>query len=121
MAMNEIDYIKGLKSLCPAEGEDTTARALKLADEAVRAFPQSAKLWCIRGDLIQLGSGEQTYELADALASYQQAIAVDPNCAEAYEEIGYFYDLVMDDPESAKPYFSKAAMLNGKVAGKEHD
>ncbi len=69
--MEEIDYIEKLKSLYPTEGGETSHQALKLTDEAVRAFPKSAKLWCIRGDLILLGSGESTYELADALASYE--------------------------------------------------
>jgi hypothetical protein len=33
---------------------------------------------------------------------------------EAYEEIGYFYDLVLDDEERAKPYFERAAKLKGE-------
>lgn len=111
--MEEADYIEKLKSSYPPEGEDAPNETLTLADESVAAFPQSSKLWCIRGDLILLGSGEPPHELADALASYKQAIAVDPKCVEAYEEIGYFYDLVMDDEERAKPFFEHAALLKG--------
>jgi tetratricopeptide (TPR) repeat protein len=112
--MEETDYIEKLKSAYPTEGGEISNEALALADEAAHAFPQSAKLWCIRGDLILLGAGEPTHEIADALASYEQAIAVDPKCAEAYEEIGYFYDLVMDDEERAKPFFRQAELLKGK-------
>jgi tetratricopeptide (TPR) repeat protein len=112
--MEEADYIEKLKSSYPAEGEDVHTEILALADEAVRTFPQSAKLWCIRGDLIQLGSGEPSYELADALASYERAIIVDPKCIEGYEEIGYFYDLVIDDEERAKPFFDRAALLKSE-------
>ena len=112
--MDEIDYIEKLKSSYPAEGEDAPNETLALADEAVSAFPRSAKLWCIRGDLILLGSGEPSHELVDALTSYEQAIAVDPKCVEAYEEIGHFYDLVMDDEERAKPFFEQAALLKGE-------
>jgi tetratricopeptide (TPR) repeat protein len=112
--MEEVDYIDKLKSSYPAEGEDAPNETLALADEAVRAHPQSARLWCIRGDLILLGSGESPFELADALASYERAIVIDPKCVEAYEEIGYFYDLVMDDEERAKPYFDQAALLKSE-------
>lgn len=112
--MEEDAYIEKLKSSYPTEGGETSNQALALADEAVRAFPNSAKLWCIRGDLIQLGAGEPTYEIANALASYEQAVAVDPKCMEAYEEIGYFYDSVMDDVERAKPFFDQAALLKGE-------
>ena len=52
--MKESEYIEKLFALWPTEGE-TSDEALALADEAVRAHPASAKLWCMRGDLIQLG------------------------------------------------------------------
>ncbi len=113
--MDETAYIEKLKASYPTEGEETSNQALALADEAVRAFPKSAKLWCIRGVLIQLGAGEPTYEVADALASYEQAIVVDPKFVEAYEEVGHFYDLVMNDEERAKPFFRQAALLKSKV------
>jgi tetratricopeptide (TPR) repeat protein len=112
--MEESAYIEKLKSSYPAEGGEVPNDALAYADEAVRAFPQSAKLWCIRGDLIQLSSEDSPYELADALASYERALAADPKYVEAYEEIGYYYDLVMDDEERAKPYFERAAQLKGE-------
>ena len=112
--MEESAYIERLKSSYPAEGGDVLNEVLACADEAVRAFPQSAELWCIRGDLIQLGSEDSPYELADALASYARALAADPKCVEAYEGIGYFYDLVMDDEERAKPNFERAAELKGE-------
>ena len=75
ICMEETAYIERLKSLYPAEGEETSNQALAVADEAVRAFPESPKLWCMRGDLIQLGAEDIPHELADALASYERAIA----------------------------------------------
>jgi tetratricopeptide (TPR) repeat protein len=68
----------------------------------------------MRGDLIQLGAEDIPYELTDALASYERAIAIDPKCAEAYEEIGHFYDAVMGDAERAKPFFHRAAVLKNE-------
>jgi len=113
--MKEAEYIEKLKSSYPDEGEDTSYETLCFADGAVHAFPQSAKLWCIRGDLIQLGAGDAGHELSDALASYQQAIKIDPKFIEAYEEIGHFYDLVMDDEKRAKPYFRQAELLKVEI------
>lgn len=108
--MNESDYIDRLKALFPDQG-DASVETLAVAEQAVTAFPDCAKLWCLRGDLIQLGTLEANYELEDILRSYEQALAVDPECAEAYESIGYFYDALMDDPQSAEPAFRKAISL----------
>ena len=115
ICMEETAYIEKLKSLYPAEGEETSNQALALAEEAVRAFPESPKLWCMRGDLIQLSAEGIPYELGDALASYKRAIAINPKCVEAYEEIGHFYEAIMGDAESAKPFFHQAAVL--KMSG----
>ena len=112
--MEETAYIERLKSLYPTEGEEASNQTLALADEAVREWPESAKLWCIRGDLIQLGAEDVPHGLADALTSYERAIAIDPKCIEAYEEIGHFYDAVMDDAERAKPFFHQAAALKNE-------
>ena len=108
--MTERAYIERLTSLWPVDGE-TSKEAQALADEAVRAFPRSAELWCMRGDLIQLGSADCVYGLEDALACYEQATSVDPKFAEAYEEIGHFYDAVVPDPKRARSAFRKAASL----------
>jgi tetratricopeptide (TPR) repeat protein len=112
--MDETEYIDKLKSLAPAEGEEASSQVIGLADEAVRAWPDSSKLWCMRGSLIQLGAEDNPYELGEALVSYERAIAADPKCVEAYEEIGHFYDAVMDDVERAKPFFHQAAMLKNE-------
>ena len=114
--MVESDYIERLWALYPSEDEEATNEVLALADEAVQICPWSAKLWCIRGNLIQLGTGDTLHKLEDALLSYEKAIAVDPKCFEAYEEIGYFYDLVMDDESKAKPFFQRAALLKSEAA-----
>ncbi|MEM6782193.1 MAG: hypothetical protein AAF624_00470 [Bacteroidota bacterium] len=57
------------------------------------------------------------YELADAEWSYKQALALDPQCIEALEELGHFYDAVMADPVRARPFFRSAARLRGDVEG----
>ena len=108
--MKESDYIEKLFTLWPTEGE-TSADALALADEAVRAYPHSAKLWCMRGNLIELGPAGIPYGLEDALACYERAVVIDPNFAEGHEEIGHFYDAVMPNPSRARRAFREAARV----------
>lgn len=103
--MTESEYIDKLKLL---QSQEASPELLVLAEQAVSEFPNSAKLWCIRGNLIQLSSIDAGYELEEALRSYEKAVSVDPKCSEAYEEIGYFYDTIMDAPKAAEPFFQKA-------------
>jgi hypothetical protein len=42
--MEETAYIEKLKSLYPAEGQEASNQTLMLADEAVRAFPESREV-----------------------------------------------------------------------------
>ena len=111
--MDESDYIDRLEAMFPEEGE-ASAEAVCLAEEAVAAFPKCAKLWCLRGDLIQL-SAVPGYELEDARRSYEHALSVDARCAEAYESIGFFEDAGMDDPQAAEPAFRQAISLGAGV------
>lgn len=117
--MTEAEYIAELKSRWPKDenGErETTLETLAFADEAVRAFPQSARLWVIRGDLFQLGPKECPAPLKESLVCYKKAIEIDPQFAEAWEEAGHFYDAVLNDQHTAQPYFQEAARLRGHHA-----
>lgn len=110
----ESEYITSLEGSYPEQGE-ASVEVMALVEEAVAAFPNSSKLWCIRGDLIQLSTVEAEYELEDALRSYERAAAVESASADAYTEMGYFYDAVMADPASAEHSFQKAIDLGGGV------
>ena len=111
--MTEDNYIAELKKRWPRTGE-AALETIAFADEATRAFPRSPQLWCMRGSLIQLSPENCPHSLHDALASYKRAIEVDPRFADAWEEIGYFYDNVLDDEAAAQPYFREAARLKGQ-------
>jgi tetratricopeptide (TPR) repeat protein len=113
--VTENDYITELKTRWPRDRE-ASLELIALADEAVRIFSQSPQLWCMRGCLIQLGPEGNPHSLDDALASFKHAIELDPQFAEAWEEIGYFYDYVLDDEASAQPYFREAVRLKGHHA-----
>lgn len=87
-------------------------RTLADVEEALRAFPSSAKLWNLRGDLIQLDDeAEEHYTLENALESYQRAVELDGTYAEAFENIGYYYDVHEDDPDRAEAFFRRAIEL----------
>jgi tetratricopeptide (TPR) repeat protein len=65
----------------------------------------------MRGDLIQMSVLEANYELADAAASYRQAVAVNPLFGEAYESIGYYYDVIEENFTVSETAFRKAVEL----------
>jgi tetratricopeptide (TPR) repeat protein len=108
--VKESDYIERLFAVWPTEG-NTSDEALALADAAVLSYPDSAKLWCMRGNLIELGSADIAYSLEDALACYERAVSIDPYFAEGREEIGHFYDAVMSNPDRAQNAFREAARI----------
>ena len=96
-----------------AEWDSLTAAQLQKLEEGLRHFPKSARLWILRGDLIQLGGEDPRYSLDDALASYRMALEVDPTSADAHESVGHFLDAVANEPAEAEPYFRKAIELGG--------
>jgi tetratricopeptide (TPR) repeat protein len=108
--MNEDDYISELRASWPREG-DASIAVVALVDEAVRAFPLSARLWVMRGDLIQLGSDLCPHPLEEALRSFQRAVELDPQFAEGWDELGHYYDAVLNDEKTAQEYFEKAKRL----------
>lgn len=113
--MTEDDYISELRSRWPRQpADEVSLETIALADEAVRVFPSSAKLWVMRGNLIELGPENCRLGLDDALASYKRAIEIDPAFAEAWEETGHFYHNVLDDEAAGQPYFREADRLKGK-------
>ena len=111
------EHIASIKAMIP-EGGFAPPAALLHAEAAIKQYPNAPELWCLRGDLIQLtDSVDDGYSLDDALSSYQQAIRIDPTYAEGYEEIGHYYNAVMDDEVRAQPYFDRAATLRAQGIG----
>jgi tetratricopeptide (TPR) repeat protein len=110
--MTEDDYISALRARWPRDC-DASLETITLADEAVRAFPSSARLLVMRGNLIQLGPESCPHPLEEALRSYQRAVELDPQFSEAWEEIGRFHDAVLGDEPAAKRFFQEAERLRG--------
>lgn len=115
--MNEDEYIAAIGARWPsdsASNEPSTA-TIRLADDAVSAFPASAKLWVMRGDLLQLSDVDTGYALVESERSYRTAIKVDPGFIEGYRELAYFLDVVMGKRRKAKRYFDKARRLQSAL------
>ncbi|HEY5505552.1 MAG TPA: hypothetical protein VIK28_10385 [Sedimentisphaerales bacterium] len=110
--MTEDDYISDLRTRWPHDdASDASLETIAVADEAVRAFPLSARLWEMRGCLIQLGPESLPHPLEESLHSFQRAVEIDPQFADAWDEIGHYYDAVLDDEKTAQEYFEKAKRL----------
>lgn len=120
--MNENEYIAELRMRWPRGSSssepnfEATPETIAIADQAVAAFPNSPKLWCMRGDLIQLGSEDSPHSLDDAWACYQRATEIDPQFVEAWESLGYFHYAVLDDEITAQRFFTEAERSKGQHA-----
>ena len=110
IVVTESDYVAALKTRWP-EGPVASREALSLAAEAVRAWPRSAMLWFLRGQLITMAPDNYIFSGLDAICSFQQAIELDPAFTDAYEELGRCYDRGRQEPEKARECYRKAARL----------
>jgi tetratricopeptide (TPR) repeat protein len=114
LRVTEAQYIETLERLI-SKNAPATLEQLALVDEAVRVFPQSPRLLCMRGDLVQLAPTDSPRAVAEALQSYLRAIEVSPGFANAYVETGYYYDVHEDDPAQAESFFRRAIELGAGV------
>lgn len=99
--------------------ERATEASLALIDEALRRFPDSARLWCLHGDLLQLCVDDEERGLEQAGDSYLKAAELAPGDPEPYESLGHFCDAVLDDPQQAAEYFRKAIALGAGESARE--
>jgi tetratricopeptide (TPR) repeat protein len=110
--MTDSDYIEKIDMAWPRSIHASATEAVRLVEEGLSAFPKCAKLWCMKGDLIQLSDGPP-YELADALRCYKKAAELAPDSPEAFESLGFFFDAIESDMSRAEIAFRKAVELGG--------
>ena len=120
--MMEEEYISELKKRWPRNYESTepTKETIDLTLEALTQFPESEKLWIMRGDLLQLVNYDDGTELSEVEKCYRKAISINPRSTEANEELGYFLDSVMGKPRKAKHYFAKTKRLKKHNKAQQH-
>jgi hypothetical protein len=110
--VSDKDYIARIREAWPREGE-AGPELLHLAEEAVSKCRASPELWVMRGNLIQLSEQDSPYKLRDALLSYERALLVDSRCAEALQEIGYYFDVIDEDLPRVEAAFRRAIDCGG--------
>lgn len=114
--MTEEEYCDLVESQWPEKaGQEASRELIALVFEAVREHPYSSRLHIMKGDLIQLAADDVEIDLEEALACYQRAVELDPGSEEGWTEIGYFLDVVRDDPPAAEEAFRQAVALGGSV------
>lgn len=101
----------------------------RLYDEVLFEFmnveketPPTATELVDKGVAIYRSSEDTPFELHDVAKTYKKAIELDEDCFAAYINLGYFYLNVMDDAQTAKPYFERVfdmlhALLEDAVIG----
>lgn len=70
-----------------------------------------AHILVLKGMCILLSSEESPYNLSDAEAAFQAALAIDADNFDATIELAAFYNTVQGDPEKALPLYEKALRL----------
>jgi Flp pilus assembly protein TadD len=99
--------------------EKATPAALALLGEALARFPDDAMLWCLRGDVYQLGEDDDGAGYETAEVSYLKAAELDPRNPEPHESLGHLYDAIFDEPERAAECFRRAISLGAGESARE--
>lgn len=113
--MTEEEYLVQLSEVWPDEDEQASPEALRLSAEAVTAHPESADLWALRGQLIEMAPEHSDTPLAEALACYRKAAELDPTLPETWEAIGYYLDSYDNDLDGAEQAFRRAIEAGGEA------
>lgn len=88
--------------------ETVTTSHLNTVHEALACFPHSVLVLCTVGDIACLVDKSLSEQLEDPLVYYQRAVVIDPECWEAWESIGYYFDVYKNDLHQAEQAFRKA-------------
>ena len=114
--MTEGEHIDTIFNSLPESGL-TSSRHVDAIEDALKQYPNSTRLWCLRGDLIQLNDDvDEERGLVEARRSYERALEIDPDCQEAHEELGRFFEVVEGAAERARRHLRRAAELRGEGA-----
>lgn len=116
--MTEQEHIELLRAEIAREVRDE-ALFDALSAAAVAEHPDSAVLWCRRGDAISLMHDPHAEgPPSEALACYRHAAELAPSFAEAWEEIGHYLDTHLDAFEEAEAAFRKAIVLGAPASAR---
>ncbi|WP_018128267.1 tetratricopeptide repeat protein [Balneola vulgaris] len=103
--MTELEYINEFQK---RKSSELTEETISLINQAVKDYPNSEKLWILRGDLLQLIDVEIGIPLEESLNSYKRALEINPDSSEANFEMASFLNNVLDQTEKAHMFYQKA-------------
>jgi|TARA_R110001599_G_scaffold24835_5_gene89435 tetratricopeptide (TPR) repeat protein len=111
--MSELEYIDLFHDRWPegAKDPEPTKETITLINQAIEEYPNSEKLWVIRGDLLQLINYEHDIPLEESLVCYKKALIINPKSYEANFEIASFLNNVLDKPREAHKFYRIAQSL----------
>jgi tetratricopeptide (TPR) repeat protein len=87
--MTEAVFLERIYELVPQGRRWSVSRALRLAAQAVRAYPRSARLLILLGDLIST-LPDAEYDGYTPIKLYRRAIRYEPRYWEGYEAAGFY-------------------------------
>lgn len=122
--MTEDEYMARIWELWPAglshsqwvENKPLYGDLAATVEEALRAYPESSWLWCIRGNLSQLQSRpwDSSFDPEGFLESYRKAVALDDLNWYAWECMANLLEVYSEEYAEAERLFSKAISLGAE-------
>ena len=91
-----------------------SAQLIAAVESALDQYPNSARLWCRLGDLLQTGATTRL-GVTNELECYLKAASLDPFCGEAYQEIAFLLDIECEGIHEAITCFQQAIRCDGCV------
>jgi hypothetical protein len=111
MSLSESEYLRRLEALAKYPDHSLACR---VAEEALRAYPNSAQIWLLRGRLLARRFADGEPVESEIRCSFEKAAELDPNLAEAWEELASYHDGIRDDPKTAMSCWEKAEAVRGQ-------
>jgi hypothetical protein len=101
MSLSESEYLRRLEALAKYPDQSLACRA---AEEALQAFPNAAQIWLLRGRLLAMRFADGEQVESEIRCSFEKAAELDPNMAEAWEELANYHDGIREGPKTAIIY-----------------
>jgi tetratricopeptide (TPR) repeat protein len=114
MVMDIARYEDEIIKLWPKPGQRPSKDVMDVCLAAVSEFPSSSGLWYSLGMAMCRSGDAYGYTPEDYLRCFENAVACDPDNAEAHQELGYILDTHYDDYERAEVAFRKAIELGAE-------
>jgi tetratricopeptide (TPR) repeat protein len=114
--MDEREMIAAIQNEWPTKCFEAPSERLNgLMEEALERFPTSARMWCIRGNYLELllRPWDDPTVIDRIIQCHEKSSELDPHASEPYESIAYLYDVFANDYAKAEEFFRKSLERGG--------